>query len=350
MKTEESVAPEPSATTLPGLTVLDAATVKRYIDADRPACLDAVRTAYTTHHAGHSVNPPSSFLRFPTRERERIIALPAHLGGGKPTSGIKWISSFPSNTERGIPRASALLVLNDEDTGYPTTVMEASLISATRTAASAVLGAELLVGQKRARRVGFIGTGLIADNVLAFLDETHWTVDEFVLCDTTPSHAQRFSNRVNRRFPDAVVHVEQAEQTVRSSDLLVVTTTAGTPHIVEPAWFAHNPVVLHLSLRDLGPQVIRTAFNVTDDVDHAVREGTSLQLAAEQQPDLRFIDGTIGELIEGSITRDPSRPAIFSPFGLGVLDMALGRWVLDESHGHDGTHLNDFYAGLTEAS
>ncbi len=335
---------------LPGLTVLDAATVRRCIEADRPACLDAVRDAYAAHHAGVTVNPPSSFLRFPGRERERIIALPAHLGDARPTSGIKWISSFPANTDRGLPRASAVLVLNDEATGYPSAVLEASLVSATRTAASAVLGAELLVGERRARRVGFVGTGLIADHVLAFLHETGWEVGELVLCDTDRSHAERFSQRASRRLPDAAVVIADAEETVRTCDLLVVTTVASTPHILEPAWFEHNPVVLHLSLRDLGPDVIRSAFNVTDDVDHAVREGTSLQLAAVDQPDLRFIAGTVGDLLDGSLQRDPSRPAVFSPFGLGVLDLAVGRWVHDTVDPTDGTRLDGFYTGLTEAS
>lgn len=346
----DTAPPDPARTAFPGMTVLDATTVRRTIEADRPACLQVVRRAYATHHAGETVNPPSSFLRFPDRQRERIIALPAYLGGPQPTSGIKWISSFPANTERGMPRASAVLVLNDEDTGYPTTVLEASLISATRTAASAVLGAELLVGERRAPRVGFIGTGLIADHVLAFLDETGWQVDEFVLCDTDPAHAQWFSDRVTRRFPDARIVTGGPEETVRGGDLIVVTTVASTPHIVEPAWFGHNPVVLHLSLRDLGTEVIRGAFNVTDDIDHAVREGTSLQLTAEQQPDLGFIDGTIGELIAGDLVRDTSRPAIFSPFGLGVLDLAVGRWVNDAVSATEGTRLPDFYAGLTEAS
>lgn len=342
-------APVTGPPVLPGLAVLDAATVRRRIEGDRPACLEAVRAAYAAHHAGHTVNPPSSFLRFPGRDRERIIALPAHLGGATPTSGIKWISSFPANPAQGIPRASAVLVLNDEDTGYPTTVMEASFVSATRTAASAVLGAELLIGERRAPCVGFVGTGLIADHVLAFLDETGWQVDDVVLCDTDAAHAERFTERVTRRFPAAGVVIAGPEQTVRDSDLLVVTTVAGTPHIVEPDWFDHHPVVLHLSLRDLGPDVIRSAFNVTDDVDHAVREGTSLQLAGAQQPDLGFIDGTVGDLIEGTLERDAFRPAIFSPFGLGVLDLAVGRWVLD-GIGSDGIRLDDFYTGLTEAS
>lgn len=53
------------------------------------------------------------------RPGARIIALPASIGGETQVDGLKWISSFPENIHTGIPRASAVVVLNDRDTGYP---------------------------------------------------------------------------------------------------------------------------------------------------------------------------------------------------------------------------------------
>ena len=103
---------------------------------------EAVEAAYRLHAAGKSVNPNSSFLRYPNNPTARIIALPAHLGGKVKKSGIKWISSFPANRAGNLARASAVQILNDATTGYPLACIEASLISATRTAASAVLAAQ----------------------------------------------------------------------------------------------------------------------------------------------------------------------------------------------------------------
>lgn len=68
-------------------------------------------------YAGGSVNPPSSFLRFPDRPTSRIIGLPASLGGALRVDGLKWISSFPENTKSGLPHACAVLIPNDHDTG-----------------------------------------------------------------------------------------------------------------------------------------------------------------------------------------------------------------------------------------
>src|SRR6476660_8806094 len=118
-----------------------------------------VETTYRLHCAGDSVNPPSYFLRFPDRPSSRIIALPASIGGQVRVDGVKWISSFPSNVSVGVPRASAVLILNDHDTGYPFACLESSIVSATRTAASAALAADWLCasrdGRERPARVGF---------------------------------------------------------------------------------------------------------------------------------------------------------------------------------------------------
>ena len=134
--------------------------VKLVIDANKKQVFDAVETAYRLHDAGSTLNPDSYFLRYPANPDARIIALPAHLGGEVQKSGIKWISSFPANRATNLARASAVLILNDATTGYPLACMEASLISATRTAASAALAAESISPNPFAGTLAIIGTGL----------------------------------------------------------------------------------------------------------------------------------------------------------------------------------------------
>jgi ornithine cyclodeaminase len=126
----------------PLFDVVPGPVVKRVIDANKKQVFDAVEAAYRLHDSGNTLNPDSYFLRYPANPNARIIALPAHLGGEVQKSGIKWISSFPANRATNLARASAVLILNDASTGYPLACLEASLISATRTAASAALAAE----------------------------------------------------------------------------------------------------------------------------------------------------------------------------------------------------------------
>jgi N-[(2S)-2-amino-2-carboxyethyl]-L-glutamate dehydrogenase len=56
--------------------------------------LQAIKSAYQIHAQGDSSLPHSNFLRFPNNEKDRIIALPAYLGGDADIAGLKWIASF----------------------------------------------------------------------------------------------------------------------------------------------------------------------------------------------------------------------------------------------------------------
>lgn len=330
----------------PALRVISASDVVKHVDADREGCLDAVRAAYLAHEDGSTVNPHSSFLRFPDRPTDRIIALPAYLGGEQQTAGIKWIASYPGNTRHGIPRASAVLVLNDTETGYPYALLESSIISATRTAASAVLGAQALLGERRARRVGFVGTGLIAGHVRRFLHDLQWTIEGYRLYDAREAAAQRFAETLRMEGAADVAVVGEAAGAFEDCDLVVIATVAGEPHLHDPALLAHAPVVLHLSLRDLAPELVLSAINVTDDIDHAVRERTSLHLAEQQTGNRDFVHGTISDVLRGQLAMPEGQAVVFAPFGLGVLDLAVGRWVYEKVAAHDGGHLiPEFYEG-----
>src|SRR5213592_4582673 len=173
------------------LSIINGKTVFDIIRAHRDECVEIVRDAYLAHDHGQSVNPDSYFLRFPGKPDCRIIALPAYLGNGFHVAGLKWIASYPANIQRGFPRASAVLVLNNYDTGYPFAILESSIISAARTAASAVLAAHWLNGQSpRAHSLGIVGTGFIARYVYDFLVETGWTIEEVRLHDRSPSRAR----------------------------------------------------------------------------------------------------------------------------------------------------------------
>jgi ornithine cyclodeaminase len=322
--------------TVPSFAVISGAQVQLALQGREKAIVDLIEATYRWHGAGDSVNPPSYFLRFPDRPSARIIALPASIGGQVRVDGLKWISSFPENVAAGIPRASAVLILNDHDTGYPFACLESSIISASRTAASAALAADWLSrARRRPARIGFIGTGLIARYIHTFLAATGWSFDEIGVHDLSTASTAGFCGYLRdcsqRSGTTSRITVHgDAERLIRSSDLVVFATVAAAPHVSKLAWFDHNPVVLHVSLRDLAPEILLASANIVDDIEHCLNADTSPHLAEQLAGNREFVLGTLDDVMARRVRVPPGRPVVFSPFGLGVLDLAVGKYVYDQ--------------------
>ncbi|MBP2479048.1 ornithine cyclodeaminase [Crossiella equi] len=333
------------------MLILGNDTVRQVLDGRELEVLAAVRQAYVTHARGETSLPHSVFLRFPDDARNRIIGLPAYLGGAQAVAGMKWIASFPGNVARGLQRASAAIVLNSMDTGNPVALLEGSTISARRTAASAALAAATLPGATPDTGVTLIGCGVINFEVLRFLRVVCPSLAAVTVHDLDPARAAAFADRV----PDLTVRVARTlEEALGAHRLVSLATTASVPHLDLSAC-APDTLVLGLSLRDVTIDGVLAAHNVVDDQDHVCRAATSLHLAEQHLGHRDFISASLGELLEQALphTRPADRVTLFSPFGLGVLDLAVSALVLEtarkEGLGVDLPHFLPAEDALTPA-
>lgn len=316
----------------PDLLVLKGHEVGELLAAREREIMQCVRAAYVAHSEGKSSLPNSLFLRFPEDERNRIIALPAYIGDGFSVAGVKWVSSFPANIEAGLDRASAVVILNSTETGRPEAIIEGSIISAKRTAASAAVAALALHRGSAPPRVGFYGCGLINFEVARFLLAAFPEVGSFAVYDIDAERARQFKSRCARVFGKTDVEVAaDARALLRESPLVSMATTAARPHISDPSDFAHGATILHVSLRDLTPEIILSCDNVVDDVDHVCRAQTSVHLAEQLVGNRDFVRCTLADILKGAAAPRASDEGttIFSPFGLGVLDLAVGKLVCE---------------------
>lgn len=314
------------------LLILKWQEVAALLEGREAEIIEAVRAAYVAHAEGGSQLPHSLFLRFPDNLKNRIIALPAYINQQGGIAGIKWVSSFPDNLSLGLDRASAVLVLNSTRTGRPEAFIEASLISAKRTAASAALAARYMHAGGPAEAAGFVGAGLINHEVARFLLATFPGLRNFVVYDLDAERAAQFKLKCEADF--AGVSVETAPDlgaVLRSAPLVSFATTAVEPHVSDLSGCAPGSTILHVSLRDLTPEAILACDNVVDDISHVCRAETSVHLAEQLVGHRDFIRCALADVLRGDAPprRDPGGVAVFSPFGLGILDIVLGKLVLD---------------------
>lgn len=326
--------PELTTVNEPGaLRILTGEQVAGLLHGAEDAILRRVQAAYEYHQRGDSVLPHSLFLRFPDQPRDRIIALPAYLGGDVRRAGLKWIASFPGNHDLGLDRASAVMLVNCARTGQAQAVLEGSIISMKRTAASAALAARHLHGGQP-QGVALAGCGPINFETLRFLRTVFPGLRHAMVYDVDAERARAFQRQAEATHAGLEVAVAgSADQLWRSGWVLSYATTALEPHIHALPPGVERMTILNLSLRDFTPAFVQQVDNIVDDPDHVLRADTSLHLAEQQLGHRRFVRGTLAQVTLGEL---PARAwaggvTMFSPFGLGILDLALADLVLQRA-------------------
>lgn len=327
------------------LLVLNAADVEELLNDQHDTLFQIVSRTYKAHAQSETSLPHSVFLRFPDHPKNRIIGLPAYMGTDESVAGMKWVASFPENLHHNLPRASATLILNDTQTGRPICFMEASAINLKRTAASAALAARLVLSAQPTA-LTLIGCGPINAEICAFIAHSTPALATIHLYDIDQAAAHLLARNVKKSGKHAIVH-KDFRQACQATQFISFATSATTPYVDDSSVFLPQTVVLHISLRDIKPTILVNASNVVDDPDHVMREATSIQLAAEQAGNTDFIEATIGELITTSNAFVPkTQLTIVSPFGLGILDVAVARYVYEQAKiKARGTIIKDFSAG-----
>jgi 2,3-diaminopropionate biosynthesis protein SbnB len=289
----------------------------------------AVGRALELHAKRDFVQPLKPYLRVDEKHghiADRIIAMPAYVGGEDPVSGLKWIGSKHDNpSKRNAERASGLVILNDPESNYPIAVMEASLISGMRTAAVTVIGARRLA-RPGFRRVACLGCGVIARMQLTSLLEQFPDIDTLHLYDLNPDSLQRLAKEIKGRFGQVeVVPAQSAESAVRQGDVVVTATVADRPYIPYE-WLSKGTFVSNISIMDLHKEVFLKADKVVvDDWDQSNREKKVInQLVLEGNFSREKLHAELGEILIGG---KPGREnedeiIVLNPMGMAVEDIA----------------------------
>ncbi len=293
--------------------------------------VEALRGALALHAEGATAQPLKPYLRW--RENghiaDRIIAMPGYVGGAEPIAGIKWIGSKHDNPAlRGIPRASAVIVLNDAETHFPVALLEGGEISGMRTAGVTVLACSLLA-REGFSTVALVGCGFIGRLHALGLLEVFDSITHLHLFDREQAAAERLAAELAR--PGLTVSVcASAEQAVRGAEVVVPCTVADAPYIPF-SWLPPGVFVSNISLMDVEPDAyVEVDKLVVDDWDQCNREGKTLHtLVAEGRFSRDRLHAELGDVVRGAVPGRESADEriMLSPMGMAIEDVACAAAV-----------------------
>jgi ornithine cyclodeaminase len=315
-----------------GLLYLSRADVVAAV-ADAPGIfVDAVSEAFALHARREVTQPLKPYLRWRPNGHiaDRIIAMPAYVGGDQPMAGLKWIGSKHDNPEKGLERASALIVLNDPDTHYPVAVMEGALISAARTAAVTAVAARYLA-QPGFRTLTCVGCGPIGTQHVFALLEHFRSVATVWLYDLNESAAVALAEGVTAHHPKVDVRIAaDAESAVRAGEVIVTATVADQPWL-PAAWLRPGSLLSNVSIMDAAKDLFLSADKVVvDDWDQCNREGKVIhQLTTEGNFSRERLHAELGEIVIG---HRPGRESddeviLLNAMGMAAVDVACAKAI-----------------------
>ena len=178
--------------------------------------IDLVERAFHEKGKGNVEMPPKPGIH--TQPDAFIHAMPAYIPAME-SAGIKWVSGYPENQEKGLPYITGLLILNDVETGLPYAIMDCVWITAYRTAAATAIAAKYLA-DPGSSTVGILAcrvqgrTNLEALNALFPLKKV-WAYD------IVPAALEKYVDEMTGKLDLEIVPVKQPADAVKEGDLVV---------------------------------------------------------------------------------------------------------------------------------
>jgi len=280
--------------------------------------IDVLEIAFREHGDAHVETPPKPGVH--TQPDAFIHAMPAYIPALH-SVGMKWVSGYPDNYKLGLPYITGLLILNDEITGIPLTVMDCTWITAMRTGAATAVAARYLA-RPESESIGILGCGVQGYSNFEALNVL-FKIKRVVAYDPLAEQVNRFADEVQKRFGVPVVKAKQPRDAVDGPDMVV---TAGpilhTPHAtIKAGWLQEGAFA---SLVDFdsywdGPAMKETSKFCTDDVPQ-LESYRSIGYFQDIPP----IYASVGELVTGKKSgREGARERTMTcNLGLALDDMA----------------------------
>ncbi|HKH49768.1 MAG TPA: ornithine cyclodeaminase family protein [Thermoanaerobaculia bacterium] len=295
-------------------------------------CIDVMAEALSALARGEALQPLRQAHWLPDR-RGLLGVMPGALwDDGGEVLGLKVITVFPGNHQRGEESHLGSVLLFEADMGKPVAILDAAAITAIRTAAVSALATRLLA-REDAGDLALLGASVQAKTHLAALREVR-PLRRVRVWSRRPETARRFADE------ESVEAVATAREAVEGADLICTVTSSREP-VLEGAWLSPGAHVNAVgactpAARELDTETIRRARLFVDRRESALAEAGDLLIPLrEGAVGEDRIAGELGDLLLGRLPgrRSPEEITVFESLGLAVEDLAAARYVWRKAAG-----------------
>ena len=319
-------------------------------------CVDVMREALSTLARGDAVLPLRNMVKLP--DGSGLLGLmPAYLGSPQ-VMGLKVVTVMPGNHGSDYDSHQGAVMIFECEHGSPLAVIDASSITAIRTAAVSGVATQALA-RKDAGDLAILGSGTQAWSHLDAM-ATVCKLRRVRVWSRDKARARALAERGAARHGLQVEISDSARSAVEGADLICTTTAARTP-ILEGAWLTHGVHVnavgaCFADTRELDTAAVAGGRLYVDRRESAVNESGEFLIAqAEGAIDEKHIVGELGEVLIGKAPGrgSPSERTIFKSLGIAIEDLAAAHHIWKKAERLNKGAAIDFggrRAGVPEAT
>ena len=297
-----------------------------------PECIELMAETLAALARGELHLPLRSIVRPPGTEN--ILGLmPTHRGGDQPAWGLKVVAVSPGNPARGLDMHQGAVMLFDGETGELRAVMNASAITAIRTAAVSGLATRLLA-REDARTCAILGAGVQAEKHLEAMAAAR-PVAEVRIHSRTLARAEALAREARERFGLAAEACATAKEAVRGADVVCTTTSSAEP-VLRRYWLAPGAHVNAVgscfpTTRELDTATVRDAALFVDRRESALSEAGDVLIPIQEGAiGPEHVRAELGEVVTGAVPgrTSPDELTVFESLGIAVEDVASAQFLL----------------------
>jgi ornithine cyclodeaminase/alanine dehydrogenase-like protein (mu-crystallin family) len=307
-----------------GILILNQEEVERLLDM--PGCMAAMERALIGLAQGEFHLPLRPVVR-PPGESSFLGLMPTHRGGRRPLYALKTVAVFPDNPSRGLDPHQGSVTLYDGTTGEVLALMNATPITAIRTAAVSGIATRALASED-ARELGIVGAGHQAHAHVAAMLEAR-PFERIRIASRSFESAERLA----ADWPLATA-VETAEEAVRGADVVCTVTSSAEPVVLgewlEPGAHVNAVGACFPHTRELDGTAVARATLFVDRRESAENEAGDYLLALQEGAiGDGHIRAELGEVLAGTVPGriSPAEITVFESLGLAVEDLAAAEYL-----------------------